>query len=834
MTSKLTVLAAGLAGLCLVPSSSAAQDGDAAAGGEIDYNFPAFPADEVQPDATEPVEPPRYSVEATTGIRYQSDSSVLFGRYRGTPDDGPTAIGGFEARGRADWRSDDTEYWEAIGTDLGLPSRSFTGRYGYQGSWGVEFHYDGQPFHWSDSFKTIYDTSGNGTLVANPGTTSTATATFNAGSGAQLTTQSNAWANSAQLEPFLETRDIETQRDLFEGGLTYHIDNRWTFRASASHEHKEGTVASSLLFGQGFGITVRQGNALFSPTGASANALGFNCGICQLVYYAQPVDYDTQRYEASLTFNSPKLQAQLAYVFSKFSNADTSFDALDPFTGLSGSNLPNNIPGGGAIRAAYSLPPSNMEHQVKAAIGYNFTPTTRLAADLSYSLALQDGDQVPATNNPASLYTPSVAAALQNNDDFEGRLLNLFGNVVLTAMPLPKLNVRASYTIDDREDQSSVLTPFRVVGDGIGAPGRGFSPGPTSGDTHPRSFQSQRVKLTAGYRILPGTRVSADYTFTQKSGDYFLSEGTQEHAATGRIRSSFGDWISGSLAYTHAIREPFGPLDPHPLGDNPYGIVPYFQSERTRNQLTAHLDFMVTPEVTVSLHGKATLDDYDLPIAPDDTNPVLTRGAGRRENTSLQIGPDLNYVSRDGTLSAYLTYSFERDFYQSHHTTTLADDTAGNAVVRAAGNDPHYSYRDTQVTHTAGAGAEWQVTDSLRLGLTYSYQNGNLSLETEGGVNPAYIAATADTVGAVNLQNFRLLPLPDVTSELHSVSLTAEYSFTPKISLLAGYAFEHFNFQDYGFDYRAINETTGNALLSGDDDLSYGVHVIGAAVRVKL
>ena len=95
----------------------------------------------------------------------------------------------------------------------------------------------------------------------------------------------------------------------------------------------------------------------------------------------------------------------------------------------------------------YSLPPSNSAHQVKALVGYNITPTTRLNANFAYGVELQNAAFPIGSGDPVNIQN-------QPRSSFDGRVQTLFGNVALTAQPIPKLDVRLSYTIDDRDNQS--------------------------------------------------------------------------------------------------------------------------------------------------------------------------------------------------------------------------------------------------------------------------------------------------------------------------------------------------------------------------------------------
>ena len=80
----------------------------------------------------------------------------------------------------------------------------------------------------------------------------------------------------------------------------------------------------------------------------------------------------------------------------------------------------------------------------------------------------------------------------------------MFGNVAFTAEPLPKLDVRLAYTIDDRDNQSPRNRyAFSAVDNAtVTTPASGYY-------NLPFSYNHQSATAEAGYRILPQTKISA-------------------------------------------------------------------------------------------------------------------------------------------------------------------------------------------------------------------------------------------------------------------------------------------------------------------------------------
>ena len=98
----------------------------------------------------EAVQSPGRSYEL--GLGYVTDDAFLFGRYNGLQDQGPYLIGDIQDQGY----SEDSRYWHARGTNLGLDSRYLRLEGGIQGSQQYYFEYDQLPNNRSDSASTPF------------------------------------------------------------------------------------------------------------------------------------------------------------------------------------------------------------------------------------------------------------------------------------------------------------------------------------------------------------------------------------------------------------------------------------------------------------------------------------------------------------------------------------------------------------------------------------------------------------------------------------------------------------------------------------------------------
>ena len=87
------------------------------------------------------------------------------------------------------------------------------------------------------------------------------------------------------MQPF----QTGTRRDIIGGDFKYMYGD-WTFTGAIRHEHKEGSMEE----------------AFDGPYGGTAFAL--------------PIDYDTDRYDASASYNTRAFQGIFQYTFSHFTD----------------------------------------------------------------------------------------------------------------------------------------------------------------------------------------------------------------------------------------------------------------------------------------------------------------------------------------------------------------------------------------------------------------------------------------------------------------------------------------------------------------------------------
>ena len=791
-----------------------------------------------------------YDSQIDAGTRYQSRNSYMFGRFTGAVDHGGYAIGDFSILGRDVWNSGNTRYWQADGRDLGLESRSVFARYGNLGQWGLSVFYDGIPYYDNETFHTIYDTSGKGTIttgVPNPAMF-TSDPNYRVSTTGTTAGLNNAYTLAPDIAGLVTTQGTHTKRDRVGGAFQFQIDGFWSAEGGITHEHKEGIRENALMFGGATHLnTLRYCNPSGTATAACSNAT--SSSTADSLAFAQPVNYDTERYDARLLFAAPRLQGEVSYSFMDFTDNNLSFNGIDPFpyVGQAG-NLPN-----GLVRAAYSLPPSSSEHQVRGSVGYTLLPGTRINANLAYEYLMQNAPLPAASNNATPGYTAAELGQLGLNPaGADGKQQNIYAQLGFVTKPFHNFDIKGSFTYDDRDDKTPVSTWYYAARDATSPATAATLLSSTM--NNPLSFTTATGKLDAGYRLWQGTKLTLGYQFQQKDASTGYYRASRENSLSAKVKSEILKDLDGSLAFTHSMRYAASAwfVNAAEGSSNTNSTIPYFQSGRVRDQIKGDMNWEASHGLTLGWNGKFTNDKYHLPVnwclpgggqsvCPSALTPAtqalfqLAQGTGLTNSHDLIIGPDVTFVPSND-FSAHFFYSYQKIFRDTNDASALwnlASSATANArnLAFGTGSTPYFTNQLTDETHTIGASGTWQASPKLKITGSYNFSYGDTTFNVGDGVAPAYFLFNP-ALATPNL-NYSVLALPDVKSQLHTLNLQGEYAFKPNMSLLFGYQFERFIYSDMAYTMPVTGYDFGNALTPGQVNPSYSVHVVGGSIRVK-
>ncbi|WP_158240620.1 MtrB/PioB family decaheme-associated outer membrane protein [Telmatospirillum siberiense] len=743
MRKQISLRAVALAGVCLMPLAAAAQTFDLAgtSAGSSD-------------------QPKEYNNEIDIGARYQSGTSPLFGRYNGHDSKGFSSLGGIHLEGNLDVGSPQPLAYELTGTNLDFgtshrgpnnalaPESEINASVGQQGTWKASAYYDAITYT-GQTFYTPYPQSG---AVAPGVVTNTAFST----NVATLATQSSRLRNSLVQETAGTRRDI--------GGVDgKYIFGDWLVTSGYRHEHKEGTVLQ----------TVR------SSLGGTA--------------FGEPVDYDTDHYSVQGQFATRKLQAQLGYDYSKFSDNNSYF--LAPYIGASGNFV-----------SQYSLPPSNDAHYVTGRLGYNLTPTTRLNTNFRYGIEMSEASPGTGTGNNGAITDSTALAQYLSNPTVPLMARTYDANTSVVSRPITALDLKASYAISGRETSNS---PTQFYGYNLGDSATASTRYTIVG----QSWTKQKIGFEAGYRILPSTKLTLGYTFDlvdRDAGDAnYNNTGTHqigywvghsdENTLSAKLSNSSIPNVNTSLTYEHGVRS--GRFEFLSASSADAGA--FYQAPRTADRIKGRADYAPNEQWTAGLNGKFETNRYHYQA---DVNAT-------QRDANATIGPDLTF-SPVKAVTTHLFYNYEQIYYVNR----------GNNVNVPDG----YSSATTDSIHTVGLGGDWHVTDRLKVGVDYTFSYGDVGYNMYSGI---YSGATTNSWYQGNVS------LPSVSSSMHSVKLQGEYQLLDNITLVAAYGFELYKDNDWSYNWNPVllnnAGTSISTLSSGESANSYRVHSLYTAVRFK-
>ena len=802
--------------VCLLPLQAMAQSDDN-----------SFDVGEKKVQAGPPPQPENW---IQIGGQYNSARSFYLGRFTGTQDSGLYGLGDFHLGGRDAWDSGGTRYWSVDGKDMGFDSRSFVAKFGYQGSWGVQVSYDGIPYEATDNFHSVWTSNGSSVVPYGsiPLNNFPATPQYPAKTGVPYTTAGFVVPaiyfpiTSPTLSSSLLDYNLSTRRDVFAGVGTYHWQD-WTITASIRHEHKTGYQSNSLEIGGTVGLTG-------TGTGTSKNlapATGLSSG---LGYFAQPIDYDTDRYDVNAAYATERLQVQVGYMFSNFTDNIAVFNAVNPWAlGVAGTSSFGGIAPGGAntttagISALYSLPPSNTAHQVKFMGGYNLTPTTRVTANFAYGLQMQNAAYAQGTGDPAYVQTLPRAS-------FDGLVQTLYGNVAITSQPTPKLDVRVAYTIDSRDNQS----PSNLYQ--VGTRSVGASDGDckiASGGLSaycanlPYSYEHQTFSMEAGYRILPQTKVTLNDTVESTRRSYADASMVTQNTTTLKARSRLDDnWFNAiSISYQDRSVNNYVNGNTWALltatgvnADLTPGFMVFSEAARRHWDVKDTIDWSPMRNLNISVMGKFAKDTY-----PQSQN-------GLRNNMNASIGPDVSW-DINPNLSAHAYYTYQKIYYDTGDVYYSSGSPSTICTTGFAGCNGYvipYDQQTSDYVHSAGVTLDWKIIpDVLKIGFNYTFSYGDTAYAIGDGMA---VIGTGLTSQSTVAQVAQLQALPDIKSMLNMISIRGEYTFRPNWTMIFGYAFERFNYKDF---MNVSSTQYANAIFPGTLNPNDSVHVVGAGLRVR-
>lgn len=581
--------------------------------------------------------------EIGVGIGVLSHDSFRLGRFTGITKEGVFPDVSFKVLTRSDYTAETPHFWRIEGENLGLSSQSLSVNGGSQGRYSAFMYYRSMPNMIQPNAKTPYQGVGsrNLTLPANGGV--------------------------GTLENYLHEVDIETKRQRVGLGGRVNLTPQWRASTALHHEHKTGTKIRSI---------------------------GDNWGLQRATMLPAPVDYDTTRFEADVTYDSARVQTRFGYALSLFSqNGKDSFTAADP-RAASWSTA-------GLLQDA--LEPDNQFHQFSGNLGLSFGRYTRVGADV----------QIGAMQQDAKFINDQAVVRDRNGNvrnSLDGKIDTQVINVRASTRVLERVSLRADYRHDKRDNR----TPELVVDRGQSILAYGFQCGVAAGVsatecvTRPVSYEQNRFSGEAEMQVVGRTFLTLGYVNDEKKRTYEDRKDTKEQSYEARLRSR---WTEGMVMLNVAKAEQRG--SNWERTTLPVDLRKYYLADRDRTRAGVHVSYMLTARVQTTLRGEIVNDDYKASTL------------GLTESKRTIYAWDIAWFPTD-RLQTYAFYNFEkRKYEQAGSDTTTTKWTAD---------------RDDD-TVTVGLGGEFvAIPSKLTLGVegTVVQTLGRMNVTPAGGASNPY------------------------------------------------------------------------------------------------
>ena len=706
------------------------------------------------------------------GLGYNSEDSYKFGEYTGLKDNGIFALGSIDLSSVFPYDTDNNHYWKLSGSNLGLDSRQLYAEYGNQGKFSFFLDYHQLNQNRFNDAKTPFTGAGTNDQSL-PGNWIAA----------------NSTSGFSNLFSSLNTHTIETERQRLGAGFSWLFSRNWELVGKYRHEIKDGG----------------------SPI---AGIFATNGGNPRSSLLIAPVDYNTDSMDVSLSYTGQTAQFTLAYYLSVFNNVNQSLRWDNPYLRPTGNTWAPGTDFAAGARGQLALPPDNQSQQFTFSGGYRLGSTTRITTNLSYGWMEQNDPYLPYTIN-SSLNVP-VDLPRTNLDS---RIETLHFTLGLSVRPLRKLNIRANYSYDDRDNK----TPrdfYQLVLNDSGNQGGLVSSG-TRLNT-PYSFSTQRLELEAGYRLMQASKLSMGYKYEQRDRDFSEVASTDEHAGWINLSSSLSAMVTGWIKFIHSERSGSTYVSNQPFldGHNPDYISTlaaderfindpllrkFSYADRNRDEVIAAINIMPIVPLSFSVTGRYGNDDYN------------NSSIGQRERQDTSITLDAAYSpNKLLTAHAFVTredLEYTQQGYQRANVTLYPGVDRDPAPCASCG---FWQAKTDDGATTVGAGLDRRLIENkLNLKINYIYSR-----------SVTDIILDADSTVA-------FAPLPKIKSKLHNFTISAEYQLRENIAIRLRYLYEHFDLDDFASDGIEV-DTLSNVLSLGTGSLDYDAHVFGLSLVYQL
>jgi MtrB/PioB family decaheme-associated outer membrane protein len=657
-TKTLTMVTA----LLLMAGGAAAQDNSA----------PAAQPDVVKPTAPSSLETPLVN-QVDFGVRGTSfgtgSDQARYQRYRDVRDGGTIDL--FRLF------KDTSRYQYDLQADhIGYRDQRFSGSYSNFGKVKASFEWNQTPLFYSQTTRTLYDTSNGGTLTLSDAVQS----------GIQNKTLTLASALNAAGE-----FDLRTRRNVSNANLVYSATPNVDLTVNLRNTQKQGAYP----WGGSFGIS-----------GAIASELPV------------PVDHRTTELGTSLEYANDRAYAKLAYDGSFFRNDITTLVFDNPARVTDSPTL-------GPAAGRMALWPNTDMNTVSASGGLKLPGRSRASAYISVGNMSNNAALLPFTNNSA-LVSPALA---RPTADITARVTAM--NYLFTSRPANTVWFSARYRQYEFDNRT---VPFAVTNSvnydttvyALNQSSEPFSQTRHTFDADATFSPSRYVGFRAGY-----TKEDVDRT-------YRIVENTTEDIGRFSVDLTGVPFVTVRTVFEHSKRRgsPVDGLELLSIGEQPT-LRQYDISDRDQDRFSTIV--MVTPMSQFSFNTSVAIGRQEYPgtnfgLRNNDNN-VYSVGFDYVPSNQVSMGFNYGFekyhalqASRTANPLPANTVAFLNDptqqFNDAHrdwtdgsadrvHTADFSIDLV--KLIRKTDLKVAYDYSRAESTYTYGLAANTVIAAPLQL-----------------------------------------------------------------------------------------------------------------------
>jgi MtrB/PioB family decaheme-associated outer membrane protein len=655
------------------------------------------------------------------------ENRSIFEQYRDLPE---APFGAFRFRL---FRPDESYSLDLGGYNIGQKDQAYFLSTGRLGLWGFDFSWDQIPHTLSTDARSLETETSKG-VFALP----TPRPPLNA-------------YNSA---PF---QDVRTQWDIARFLVTVTPTLDLDLKADYTLTRKSGDRPLSMAFG--------------SP--------GNN-----FVEFIQPIDQTIHDFRLSASYAGEGWQIQGSYALSIFQNGLDSLTAANPCLGLTAPSPPAGCGAdatGAPATGRLSVAPDNMANTISLAGAVNLPLRTRLSANVSYSLRMQDDDFLPHTSNPSLAGDPRLVLPSSNLD---GMVQTVLFNLNAVSRPLPPLTLTAKYRLYDLIDDSKELVfPGHVIND------RTIVNEPRVNGQY--GYLKQNAELDGRWRFGEPVALTAGLGWERwDRSDHREVPTSNEYFGKLALDTTPIDWFLGRLTYIPSVRRISDyNTDAHAqhsvLEDDPSSLAGQGQSlllrkfdegNRNRQRIDLMLQFTPLDTLTISPTGSYRYDDY-----PDST-------LGLQNGKTWTLGIDIGW-SPFQWLSFAVGYEYE---YGKTHQQSRSREQTGTTIFDFS--DFTWTSENIDRIQTVHAGFRATLIPKvLEWTLDLAYSDANGEVNTSNPTKPKSGTPAQRTSAMAK-------PFPGADDSLIRLGTAIRYTLPKGWAATVAYAFEKFTGTDFRTD----------------------------------